>query len=77
MIATGLQVRMARAALQWSGKDLAKAAGIGLSTVRKIEAVDDIANVHTSNVLAATRALLETGRIEFIGECTVTLKAAR
>jgi transcriptional regulator with XRE-family HTH domain len=37
---TGLQVRMARAALRWSIAELARAADIGISTVQAIEAAE-------------------------------------
>jgi transcriptional regulator with XRE-family HTH domain len=37
---TGLQVRMARAALRWSIAELAKRADVGISTVQAIEAAE-------------------------------------
>jgi transcriptional regulator with XRE-family HTH domain len=36
----GVQIRMARAALRWSIADLAKRAGVGISSVQVLEAVD-------------------------------------
>jgi hypothetical protein len=38
---TGAQVRMARAFLGWSVTELATRADVGISTVQRIEAVDD------------------------------------
>lgn len=37
---TGAQIRAARAFLKWTAADLAKAAGVGISTVQEIEKVD-------------------------------------
>ncbi|UFW82833.1 transcriptional regulator [Bradyrhizobium barranii] len=37
---TGAQIRAARAFLKWTIADLAKAAGVGISTVQEIEKVD-------------------------------------
>lgn len=71
MLATGLQVRAARAALKWSAKDLAEKAGVGLNTVGKIEKHEKLANVHLSNIQAVTDALLNTGRVRFEGETGV------
>ena len=39
---TGAQVRMARACLRWTIAELAKQAGVGISTVQAIEAVDGV-----------------------------------
>lgn len=68
MIATGLQIRMARSGLKMSGKELAEAVGVGLSTLRKVEAADSLPNVHTSNLQQITNYLLSTGRVRFEGE---------
>ncbi len=37
---TGAQIRAARAFLKWTIADLAKAAGVGISTVQEIEKID-------------------------------------
>ncbi|RXH41309.1 transcriptional regulator [Bradyrhizobium zhanjiangense] len=37
---TGAQIRAARAFLKWTAADLAKAAGVGISTIQEIEKVD-------------------------------------
>lgn len=42
---TGAQVRMARAFLRWSVADLAKKATVGISTVQRIEAADELPTV--------------------------------
>ena len=38
----GVQIRMARVALGWSIADLAKHAGIGISSIQVLEAVDGV-----------------------------------
>jgi transcriptional regulator with XRE-family HTH domain len=37
---TGAQIRAARAFLKWTVADLAKTAGVGISTVQEIEKID-------------------------------------
>jgi transcriptional regulator with XRE-family HTH domain len=37
---TGAQIRAARAFLTWTIADLAKAAGVGISTIQEIEKID-------------------------------------
>ena len=69
-IMTGSQVRMARAALRWSISDLAQAAGVGISTVQRVEAADDPtvhddlewrADARTGSVEAIRKALVAAG----------------
>jgi len=50
--------------LRWTLHDLAAAANVGIVTVRRAEAGDDVPNLHTNNLLAITRAL-EAAGIEF------------
>lgn len=59
---TGLQLRMARAALKWGVRDVAREAKVSPATVTRIEG-DHPANAST---LAAIRAALETAGAEFI-----------
>ena len=40
MAVTGAQIRAARAFLKWTAAELAKAAGVGVSTVQEIEKFD-------------------------------------
>jgi transcriptional regulator with XRE-family HTH domain len=63
MTVTPEQSRAARALLNWSRSDLAKAAGVGQSTIAKFERRER--TPHASN-LAAIRAALETAGIVFI-----------
>lgn len=72
---TGAQVRMARAAVGWSIADLAKAAGVGNSTVQVIEAATDAAQVSESGV-ETTRDYRAAAREESLGKVATALHAA-
>ncbi len=61
---TGFQIRMARSALKWGVRDLAKAASISPATVTRIEG-DAPANAST---LAAIQRALELAGVVFIPE---------
>jgi transcriptional regulator with XRE-family HTH domain len=63
---TGLQIRASRAALRWSADDLAKRAGVGIMTLKRMEACDGIPSSRAST-LAEVQSALEAGGIEFIG----------
>lgn len=64
---TGMQVRAAKALLNWSGSDLASKAGVGLSTIRRIEACDGLLESASVKVLQSIRSALEESGVEFIG----------
>ena len=63
---TGLQIRMARAALRWSAHDLADRTALSISTIKRAEAEDGIPQSTRANLLALRSALGAAG-IEFIG----------
>ena len=63
MTLTAEQCRAARGLLDWSQPDLAKASGIGRSTITRFER--GAHNPHPSN-LAAIQAALEAAGVEFI-----------
>jgi len=64
---TGPQIRAAKAILDWSGDDLAKKAGVSLSSIRRVEAADDVPkNVSVNTMLNIQKALEQAG-VEFIG----------
>ena len=62
---TGAQIRMARGHLKWSVEELAKRAGVGLSTVRRMESVDGPPPSTVANLQAVQR-VFEVEGIEFI-----------
>jgi transcriptional regulator with XRE-family HTH domain len=64
---TGAQIRAARAILRWSAETLAKKAGIGIQTVKRMEAVDDVPPGRATT-LADVQHTLEAAGIEFIAE---------
>ncbi|WP_246510189.1 transcriptional regulator [Bradyrhizobium glycinis] len=45
---TGAQIRAARAFLRWTAADLAKSAGVGISTVQEIEKIDGEPRIESS-----------------------------
>ncbi|MBY0431221.1 MAG: helix-turn-helix domain-containing protein [Rhodospirillales bacterium] len=57
------QCRAARALINWTAEDVARAADVGLSTVRNFERG---ATVPTRNNLAAIRRALEAAGVRFI-----------
>jgi len=64
MLLTGGQIRAARGFLDWSARELAQAANLGLSTVQRVEAGVAI----TAANMDALRRTLEAAGIEFIPE---------
>jgi len=64
---TGAQIRSARALVRWSAQYLAKHSSLGVNTIRRAEATDDVTSLTTANDLAIRRAL-ESAGVEFIDE---------
>ncbi|MFC6047488.1 multiprotein-bridging factor 1 family protein, partial [Methylobacterium hispanicum] len=64
---TAAQVRGARSMLNWSAGELARRSGVSASTIQRLE-TDTRPNVPRPDNLAAIRAALETGGIEFTFE---------
>jgi len=58
---TGSQIRAARAIVRWSVEELAKAANVGVMTVRRAEAVDGIPAMLPNNAAAIQRVLEAAG----------------
>jgi transcriptional regulator with XRE-family HTH domain len=77
MKATGAQIRAARAFLRWTIADLAKEAGVGISTVQEVEKVDGEPRVASTlqwrtdardEAVAKIVAALEAAGITFLSE---------
>jgi transcriptional regulator with XRE-family HTH domain len=64
---SGMQIRLARAALRFSVADLAKYSGIGVQTVIRLEAEDGVPSGRALTVSKVRKALEDAG-IEFIGK---------
>lgn len=63
---TGNQIRAARHALRWSVQDLSSQSSVSVSTIKRIEVVDDVPPVSAPN-LNAVQSALEAAGIEFVG----------
>lgn len=61
---SGVQSRMARAALGLGVRDLAKAAGVSPDTIARLERGEEL----RASTIAAIRAALEAEGVEFIAE---------
>lgn len=60
------QIRAARALLRITVVDLANASGVGIATIKRIEAVNGIPPAHARTLDQISRALSDAG-IEFVG----------
>ena len=58
-------MRAARAFLRWTANDLAKAAKVGVMTIRRAEAEDGVPQKMLVNNVEAIRRALEAAGIEF------------
>ena len=63
---TPVQCKMARAALGWGVRDLAKVAGVSANTVNRFETGSD---AYQSTITKLEQAILNTGKIKFDGKC--------
>jgi len=60
------QIRAARALLRWSAEDLAKASGIGVATIRRLELTEGIPSSN-AQTLDSIKKTLESAGVEFVG----------
>lgn len=60
------QIRAARALLRLTVADLSVQAGVGVATIKRLEAVDGIPPAH-ARTLDALQKALEAAGVEFIG----------
>jgi predicted transcriptional regulator len=58
-------IRAARALLRWEQRDLARASGVSLPTIKRLEVIPGNLAAHSSTVTALRRAFESVG-IEFI-----------
>ena len=63
---TGIQIRSARAALNWSIEQLAASSAVSIRTIKRMEATAGIPSSTKAN-LNAIKTALEAAGIEFIG----------
>ena len=63
---TSQQIRAARALLRITVVDLANASGVGVATIKRIEAVNGIPPAHAKTLDQISRSFSDAG-IEFIG----------
>ena len=63
---TAAQLRAARAALRWSAETLARSAGVGVQTVKRIDLQEGVPGSRAATLLQLQRTL-EAAGIEFIG----------
>lgn len=63
---TGWQIRAARAALAWSAQTLAERSEVGLRTIMRLEASDDLPSSRTTT-LQDVQSAFEAAGVEFIG----------
>ena len=63
---TGIQIRSARAALNWSIEQLSVASAVSVRTIKRMEATVGVPDSTKAN-LNAIKAALEAAGIEFIG----------
>lgn len=63
---TSDQIRAARALLRWSGKELAEKAGVGFSTLMRLEVLDGVPSAQ-AKTLEVIQKTFEQAGIEFIG----------
>ncbi len=71
-------IRAARALLRWEQRDLARASGISLPTIKRLEVAPGVLAAHSSTV-TALRGAFESAGIEFINGAApgVRLRADR
>jgi len=63
---TTSQIRAARALIRWSANDLSNKAGIGISTIKRLEVMNGVPAINISTMVAIQMAL-EAAGVEFIG----------
>ena len=52
--------------LRWTAQDLAHAAGVGITTIRRLDVMDGVPIVNMKTLMAL-KAALESAGVEFVG----------
>jgi transcriptional regulator with XRE-family HTH domain len=73
---TSVQIRAARAMLNWSARELSERSGISQSSIHRAERADGHPSMHEHS-LAAIKAALERYGVEFLGDSGVRLVSAQ
>ena len=73
---TSVQIRAARAMLNWSVWELSERSGISQSSIHRAERADGHPSMHEHS-LAAIKAALERYGVEFLGDSGVCLMVAQ
>lgn len=65
---SGAQCRMARGLMSWSVQQLAERADVGLSTIKRLEAVDGVpTSAQVGTLQSICKAFTDTGKVRFDG----------
>lgn len=65
---SGVQSRMARAALGWSVKELADISAVSITTIKRIESYDGVLeSAQVGTLQAIAKAFTDTGKVRFDG----------
>lgn len=63
---SGAQCRMARGLMCWSVQQLAERADVGLSTIKRLEAVDSVpVSAQVGTLQSISKAFTDTGKVRF------------
>jgi len=67
ILITSAQIRAGRALLRWSAADLARASGVSLPTIKRLELEQGVPSIGVG-LLASIQASLEGAGVQFLGE---------
>jgi transcriptional regulator with XRE-family HTH domain len=67
LVITSSQIRAGRALLRWSAIELARASGVSIATIKRVELEQGVPSISVP-LLSAIRSALEGAGVEFVGE---------
>jgi transcriptional regulator with XRE-family HTH domain len=73
---TSAQIRAARGMLNWSARELSRRSGVSQSTIHRAERAEGRPTMHEYG-LAAVKAALERGAVEFLEDSGVRLRVEK